>query len=150
MTTAYATSDDGLTWDWRGTALAGRPGTWDARGCPGHGRCSVDGRATLTTGRADQGGFRGNGLSRSRTAHRPGGWPASVRARTAARTSSAPSWSASGRAAGAFAAAVPARGSARGRGELEGGVADQDLVAGAGPGSARRSSTPARRIRRCR
>ena len=32
MTTEYATSPDGLTWTWRGTALAGRPGEWDARG----------------------------------------------------------------------------------------------------------------------
>jgi hypothetical protein len=32
MTTEYATSRDGLTWTWRGTALAGRPGEWDARG----------------------------------------------------------------------------------------------------------------------
>lgn len=32
MTTEYATSPDGLDWTWRGTALAGRPGRWDARG----------------------------------------------------------------------------------------------------------------------
>jgi hypothetical protein len=32
MTTEYATSPDGVTWTWRGTALAGRPGEWDARG----------------------------------------------------------------------------------------------------------------------
>ena len=32
MTTAYATSDDGLAWTWHGTALAPRPGAWDARG----------------------------------------------------------------------------------------------------------------------
>jgi len=32
MTTEYATSDDGVDWMWRGTALAGRPGSWDARG----------------------------------------------------------------------------------------------------------------------
>jgi hypothetical protein len=32
MTTAYATSRDGLTFRWHGTALAGRPGAWDARG----------------------------------------------------------------------------------------------------------------------
>ena len=32
MTTAYATSADGLTWDWHGTVLAPRPGRWDARG----------------------------------------------------------------------------------------------------------------------
>jgi hypothetical protein len=51
MTTAYATSEDGLDWTWRGTALAGRPGTWDARGARvtavlGDGRASYDGRAT--------------------------------------------------------------------------------------------------------
>lgn len=32
MTTGYATSPDGLTWTWQGTALSGRPGEWDARG----------------------------------------------------------------------------------------------------------------------
>lgn len=32
MTTEYATSPDGLVWAWKGTALAGRPGEWDARG----------------------------------------------------------------------------------------------------------------------
>jgi hypothetical protein len=32
MTTGYATSGDGLDWSWHGTALAGRPGTWDSRG----------------------------------------------------------------------------------------------------------------------
>ena len=32
MTTWYATSPDGVEWTWRGTALAGRPGQWDARG----------------------------------------------------------------------------------------------------------------------
>jgi len=32
MTTDYATSPDGVSWTWRGTALAGRPGEWDARG----------------------------------------------------------------------------------------------------------------------
>ena len=32
MTTAYATSDDGLAWEWHGTALAPRRGAWDARG----------------------------------------------------------------------------------------------------------------------
>jgi hypothetical protein len=51
MTTAYATSGDGLAWEWRGTALAPRPGTWDARGARvtavlGDGRAFYDGRAT--------------------------------------------------------------------------------------------------------
>ena len=32
MTTEHATSDDGVDWIWHGTALAGRPGEWDARG----------------------------------------------------------------------------------------------------------------------
>lgn len=32
MTTAYATSADGLEWEWHGTVLAPRPGRWDARG----------------------------------------------------------------------------------------------------------------------
>jgi hypothetical protein len=32
MVTGYATSDDGVQWAWQGTALAGRPGGWDARG----------------------------------------------------------------------------------------------------------------------
>jgi len=32
MTTEHATSDDGVIWQWRGTALTGTAGTWDARG----------------------------------------------------------------------------------------------------------------------
>ncbi|MFC7534381.1 hypothetical protein [Actinoplanes sp. GCM10030250] len=32
MTTQYATSPDGVEWTWQRTALAGRPGRWDARG----------------------------------------------------------------------------------------------------------------------
>jgi len=32
MSTVYATSPDGVAWTVRGTALAGRPGRWDARG----------------------------------------------------------------------------------------------------------------------
>ena len=32
MTTEHATSADGVTWQWRGTALAGTEGSWDARG----------------------------------------------------------------------------------------------------------------------
>ena len=32
MTTEHATSPDGVQWTWRGTALAGTPGSWDARG----------------------------------------------------------------------------------------------------------------------
>jgi hypothetical protein len=32
MTTDYATSVDGVRWQWHGTALVGRPGEWDQRG----------------------------------------------------------------------------------------------------------------------
>jgi hypothetical protein len=32
MTTEHATSPDGVHWTWRGTALTGTPGSWDARG----------------------------------------------------------------------------------------------------------------------
>jgi hypothetical protein len=32
MVTRYATSADGITWDWHGVALEGRPGHWDQRG----------------------------------------------------------------------------------------------------------------------
>jgi hypothetical protein len=51
MTTAYATSDDGWSWDWHGTVLAGRPGHWDARGARvtavlPDGTTYYDGRAT--------------------------------------------------------------------------------------------------------
>jgi hypothetical protein len=51
MTSAYATSTDGLEWTWHGTVLAGRPGEWDARGARitsvlPDGRASYDGRAT--------------------------------------------------------------------------------------------------------
>lgn len=53
MSTAYATSPDGLTWDWHGTVLAPTPGSWDQRGARvtavlGHAPLAVlyDGRAT--------------------------------------------------------------------------------------------------------
>jgi hypothetical protein len=51
MTTAFATSADGLAWDWHGTVLKPRPGTWDARGTRvtallPDGRLAYDGRAT--------------------------------------------------------------------------------------------------------
>ena len=37
MNSAYATSLDGLTWDWHGTVLEGRSGEWDsARRAPEH------------------------------------------------------------------------------------------------------------------
>jgi hypothetical protein len=51
MVTRYATSTDGLAWTWRGTALTGRPGAWDARGARvtavlADGRAAYDGRAS--------------------------------------------------------------------------------------------------------
>jgi hypothetical protein len=51
MTTAYATSADGLEWTWHGTVLAPRPGTWDQRGARvtavlSDGRVAYDGRAS--------------------------------------------------------------------------------------------------------
>ena len=51
MTTALATSDDGLAWRWEGTVLGPRPGAWDARGARvtavlPDGTTYYDGRAT--------------------------------------------------------------------------------------------------------
>jgi hypothetical protein len=50
MCTRLAVSDDGLRWRWRGVALRGRPGRWDARGARvtavlADGRIAYDGRA---------------------------------------------------------------------------------------------------------
>jgi hypothetical protein len=51
MSTGYATSQDGLEWEWHGTVLSPRPGMWDARGARltavlPDGRAAYDGRAT--------------------------------------------------------------------------------------------------------
>ena len=64
MTTAYATSEDGLVWDWHGTVLAGRPGAWDARGARvtavlADGTTYYDGRARKEDNFSEQTGIAG-------------------------------------------------------------------------------------------
>jgi hypothetical protein len=56
MTTEYYTSPDGVQWTWQVTALAGRPGAWDARGARVS-SVAVDGDTVLATydGRATAG-----------------------------------------------------------------------------------------------
>ncbi|QIK67695.1 hypothetical protein G7072_16265 [Nocardioides sp. HDW12B] len=52
MTTAYATSDDGLTWTGHGTVLRPTPGAWDARGARVTALLSAEPLTVLYDGRA--------------------------------------------------------------------------------------------------
>ena len=68
MTTAYATSADGLSWDWHGDVLRPTPGTWDQRGARMTTIVSSWPRVVLYDGRAsaEENWFEKTGIARER------------------------------------------------------------------------------------
>ena len=68
MTTAYATSSDGLSWDWHGDVLRPTPGTWDQRGARMTTILSSEPLVVLYDGRAsaEENWFEKTGIARER------------------------------------------------------------------------------------
>ena len=68
MTTAYATSADGLSWDWHGDVLCPTPGTWDQRGARMTTVVSSEPTVVLYDGRAsaEENWFEKTGVARGR------------------------------------------------------------------------------------
>ena len=81
MSTGYATSSDGLDWEWHGTVLAGRPTAWDARGArltavlPDGRQPTTAARPRRRTGSSGSGSRNGKAMASSRP-----GTPSSTRA----------------------------------------------------------------------
>ena len=68
MTTAYATSSDGLSWDWHGDVLRPTPGNWDQRGARLTTTLSSEPLVMLYDGRAsaEENWFERTGIARER------------------------------------------------------------------------------------
>jgi hypothetical protein len=69
MTTAYATSADGLSWDWQGDVLRPTPGAWDQRGARMTTVVSSEPLVVLYDGRAtaEDNWFEQTGIARGRS-----------------------------------------------------------------------------------